>query len=141
MMAPHRFGWWLVAERLAQGLTTPSDVARSDTRVEDILAGSRLFAAGRWLEGRFRSAWPESRASRVWRLVTRDLVHESAAGRVRLGGLITTIGAVTALVLQTLEPMRTSRFDAIVPAVAAVAGVLVWLGAGPLARALANRRP
>jgi len=135
------FSWWALAERAAGRLTVSSDVARSDARVEQVLATSVVFSAVGAFAAGFRRAWPSSATARVWDLATRDLARRSSIDRIRLGGLVTATGALTALALQRLEPMWASRFDAIVPAAAVVAGALACLLARPIARALADRRP
>jgi hypothetical protein len=133
-------GWWSFAERAARSLTTPSDIQHSDAIVEDMLAGSIVVNAGRRVQEQFQRAWPASASARVWRSTAGELEPYADVDRLRLAGLATTVAALTALALRSLEPMWTGRLDAIVPAIAAVGGIAVWLAAEPLARALADRR-
>ncbi len=133
-------GWWLFAERAARSLTVPADVDRSDAAVEQVLSGSVLVSAGRRVLRNFRRAWPDSTSARVWRSIRGELEPYARADRLRLAGLAASVAALTALALRSLEPMWTSRFDAIVPIIALAGGIAVWLAAEPLARAFADRR-
>jgi hypothetical protein len=135
------FGWWFLAESAARHLTIGADVERSDTDVERLVTGSSLFAIVCSVVEKTGRAWPESRTSRWLRTIVHDLAPPSMVERLRIAGLIVIVGALTALVLQALEPMRTGRLDSVLPAVVAVAGALVFTGARPLAHALADRRP
>jgi hypothetical protein len=58
-----------------------------------------------------------------------------------MSGVIATAGALTALVLQALEPMRTGWLASMLPAAVALAGPLVVCLADPISRAIAGRRP
>jgi hypothetical protein len=140
MSMERSFAWWCLAESAARSLTTPSDIARSDADIEYLVTLSSLFGAGRSIAAKAGRAWIDSRTVRGLRPIVRDLLPPSMVDRVRIAGLVATIGAMTALVLQALEPMRAGRFDSMLPAAAAVAGVLVFRGARPLARALADKR-
>ena len=134
------FAWWFLAESAARRFTVAADVARSDAEVERVVTGSALHAAGRSLAAMAGRAWTDSRTARALRPIAGDLAPLSMAGRVRVAGLIVTVGSLTALVLQALQPMRTGRLDSVLPAAAAVAGALIACFANPVSRAIADRR-
>jgi hypothetical protein len=82
----------------------------------------------------------DSRAARGLQSIARDLAPLSTVDRLRVGAIVTMAGSLTALVLQALEPMRTTWLDSTLPAAVAVASALAFVGAQPLARALVARR-
>lgn len=139
-MKRRSFAWWFLAESAARHLTVAADVARSDADIERLVTGSRLCAAGRSIAAKAGRAWTDSRTAQGLRPIVRDLAPPSIVGRVRIAGLIATAGSLTAIVLQALELMRTGRLDSILPAAIAVAGALMFAGARPFSRALADKR-
>ena len=134
------FAWWFLAENAARCLTIAPDVAHSDAEIERLVTGSWLCAAGRSIAAKAGRAWIDARTVRRLRPIVRDLAPSSMVDRVRVAGVISTAGSLTALVLQALEPMRTGWLASILPAAAGVAGALVFAAARPLARAFAGKR-
>jgi len=108
--------------------------------MDQLVAGSSLYAAGRSFVEKTGRAWLNSRTARELRPIVRDLVPPSLADRVRVSGLIAAAGSLTALVLHALEPMRTGWLASILPAAVAIAGALMVGFADPLSRAIAGRR-
>ena len=142
MTFPRRLiAWWSLAERAASTLTQPRcDVACSDAEVERLLTDSGLFAFGHSLAARIRQARVDSRTSRWLRPIIGEWARLSLPDRVRMTGFIALVGAVTAIALQATGPAQTRWLGSILPAGTAVAGAIVVAAAGPLARALADKR-
>jgi hypothetical protein len=133
------FGWWVLAESVARRLTARVDIAGSDGQLERLMTGSSLFVAGRSMAAAIGRASIDSRAARGLRSIADDLAPLSAVDRLRVGAIAVMAGSVTALVLQALEPTRTTWLDSMLPAAVGVAAALVFTGARPLARALAAK--
>jgi len=115
-------------------------VACSDAEVERLLTDSGLFAFGHSLAARIRQARVDSRTSRWLRPIIGEWARLSLPDRVRMTGFIALVGAVTAIALQATGPAQTRWLGSILPAGTAVAGAIVVAAAGPLARALADKR-
>ncbi len=72
------------------------------------------------------------------RPLVRDFLPLTPGQRLRVTGLLAAIGALTALALRAAGPAHAGLFPWLVPAVVALAGVLVAAAGEPLARALAD---
>jgi pyrroline-5-carboxylate reductase len=140
MSRERMFGWWVFAENAARRLTAPIDVTGSDVQLERVLTGSSLYAAGSSMAATVERAAIDSRAVRGLQSIAGDIAPLSTVDRLRVGAIVALCGSMTALVLQALEPMRTTWLDSMLPVAVAVGAALVFTGARPLARALAAKR-
>lgn len=118
----------------------PCDVARSDAEVARLLTASSLFAIARSAAAKAGYAWNDSRTSRWLGPFGRALAPASTTDCVRVAGFVALVSAVTVLALQMTAPPGTRWFESLLPAMVAVAGVLVVAAAGPIARGLADTR-
>ena len=131
--------WWLFAYEAGRGLTLPrADVAASDLAVERLLAQSAPLVYARAAADTLLRAWTGSRTSHVLRPLVRDFLPLTPGQRLRVTGFLAAIGALIALALRAAGPAPADFFPWLVPAVVALAGVLVATAAEPLARALAD---
>ena len=134
-------GWWDFAVRAFALLTTPrADVERCDRDVETL---ARVSVAGRTLHAMsfgVRRAWASSHARAFADWLASALMPQPGAAAWRVGGWMTAVTGATALVITPLATLPNGPLVWVIPALLVVAGLLVMALAGPLARAVADRR-
>lgn len=139
-MAPRLFRWWLVAEEALRVSPAPrADIDRSDREVERVFHDSLLFTAARRARAVIARAWADSWLLVIWKPIEAELLPAESVARVRVVGLITSVAALTALILQALSPAPPGPLSWILPSLSAVAGASIACAAAPIARALRNK--
>jgi hypothetical protein len=127
-------GWWRFTRLMLEALTAPNaDTASCDRAMEQLVRDSRLGGALHRLSWTIRAAWFDSRA----RTATAALSRALAPLRVR--GWVVAVAGATAVGLNAIKPTPLGPLSSLVPSLVIVAGVLIMLMAGPLARAILHR--
>jgi hypothetical protein len=130
---------WQSAVTLAGALTVPkSDIAASDRAVELVLRDSWLFHVVDAVGASVRNAWPHAQTRSWWLQFAADWTVWSMPERVRTVGIAVAVAGLTALVAEAVSaPMQPLAW--VLPAVLTGMGLLVAIGAAPLARAIADK--
>lgn len=126
---------------MANGLTAPRpDVAASDRAVEMVVRDSRLFGVAYAAGATGHRAWRHA-GSRAWALrIGAVWAPLSGPERVRAAGVVALVGGLTAVLVQAAKPASIGPLIWVLPAVVACLGLLASIAAGPLARAIADKR-
>ena len=137
-----RPGWWAFALGVLEGLTAPAaDTPACDRALEQLARASRLGSLTHRVSWTVRRAWLASRVRAELSRWAGDLTPAAPAAAVRVRAAIVAVAGATAFVLNAAKPMPVGPLSWIVPAALLACGLLAILVAGPLASAIADRRP
>ena len=135
------WGWWHLAVAAGERLTQPrSDIVGSDLEVERLLTNSFPSRALEAIEAAFEGARADAALIRILRPIAAEVQSLSPVNRARAAGLVAAGSAMVALLARAVAGGFRPWPDAVLPAVAAAAGLLVAALADPLVRARIDKR-
>ena len=126
-------GWWRFVRLSLDALVEPAEVAECDRAMEELARDSRVGGALHRLSWTIRSAWRQSST----RTFTTTLATQ--LGPIGVRGWLLVVAGATALALNAVKPIPNGPLSSFLPSLVIVAGALIMLMAGPLARAISNK--
>jgi hypothetical protein len=131
---------WMRAESSAARLTRPrTDLVLSDGECAQLLNQCSVARAWRWASAVTAPAWADSRLRSTLQPMIDDPRGLDRATSIRMVGWMVALAAVTALVLQQIEPTPPGPLTWLLPTAWVGIGIVVAAAATSIARKLRDR--
>lgn len=131
---------WPLAVSLMTAVTHRADVEAEDAAFEALVRQSAMARAARGLGRVFDAAWATSLLRSRFERSARGIDALNREAKLRAAGWLVIVASTTAFAMDAATPAPLGPFRWVLTALCAVAGVVVLAAAGPLARALGDRR-